>query len=392
MTLAGNPPFLRADFRFQSEVYEAGPAGAAGELTYSVIIPATDEPVTLERCLDAIRRADDPPDEVIVVDRPLGVGPAATRNAGALRAKGTVLIFIDSDVVVHHDVFTRIRAAFASDSELCAIFGSYDDTSSAHGVVSTFRNLLHHYVHQSAPGMATTFWAGLGAVRRDAFIAVDGFDDWRFRAPSIEDIELGLRLASAGGQIRLDPAIQGTHLKHWRFGSMMLTDLLYRGTPWTALMLGRGPQAARLNLRGTHLLAVSAFVAGLAAAAAGRPRASVPLLGTYLALNTPFYALMLRSEGPRSAVTGVALLATHNAAALGSVPLGVLVFGLERARRWRHAGHPIAVHVEQEVVAPGRAGDRRRRFDLRARKSAAGETSPFRHGFESQAVTLRPPG
>jgi GT2 family glycosyltransferase len=369
-TLAGTPPLLPAAFRFQSDSKPVAIASATGELTYSVIIPATDEPVTLERCLDAIRSAADPPDEVIVIDRPLGVGPAATRNAGALRARGTVLIFIDSDVVVHHDVFTRIRAAFASDGELCAVFGSYDDTPSAHGVVSTFRNLLHHYVHQSAPGMATTFWAGLGAVRRDAFIAVDGFDDWRFRAPSIEDIDLGLRLASAGGVIRLDPAIQGTHLKHWRLGSMMLTDLLYRGTPWTALMLARGPQAARLNVRGTHLLAVSAFIAGLAAAAVGRPRASLPLMGMYLALNTPFYALMHRSVGPRSALTGVALLATHNAAALGSVPLGVLVFGLERARRSMHAGHPVAVQLEQGKAPSGRAGRGRRRFARRTRRAA----------------------
>ena len=184
--------------------------------TLSVVIPATNRPDTLERCLDAIRRATDPPEEVIVVDEPAGVGPASARNAGATKASGSILVFVDSDVLVHPDAFTRIRAAFTRDPDVCAVFGSYDDAPSAHGVVSTFRNTLHHYVHQGSPGAATTFWAGLGAVRRDAFAAVDGFDDWRFRVPSVEDIELGLRLAAAGGHIRLDPSIQGTHLKHSR--------------------------------------------------------------------------------------------------------------------------------------------------------------------------------
>ena len=34
--------------------------------TVSAIVPATNAPPTLARCLDAIRAADDPPDEVIV--------------------------------------------------------------------------------------------------------------------------------------------------------------------------------------------------------------------------------------------------------------------------------------------------------------------------------------
>ena len=165
--------------------------------------------------------------------------------------------------------------------------------------------MLHHYVHQGAGGVATTFWAGLGAVRREAFVEVDGFDDWRFRSPSVEDIELGLRLAAAGGLIKLDPDIQGTHLKRWNVRSMMLTDLLYRGMPWTALMLDRGPKAARLNLRGSHGVAAVAFTLGLGAALAGRRRLAAPLAAIYFAINLRFYDLMLRRAGPRSALAAV---------------------------------------------------------------------------------------
>jgi GT2 family glycosyltransferase len=301
--------------------------------TYSVVIPATDSPATLPACLKAIRAAEDAPAEVIVVDGPEGMGPAGARNAGATRATGSILIFIDSDVAVHPDVFKRIRAAFEAEPELAAVFGSYDDEPSMHGIVSTFRNMLHHYVHQNSGGLATTFWAGLGAVRRDAFVEVDGFDEWRFRSPSVEDIELGLRLASAGGMIQLDPEIQGTHLKRWQLRTMLVTDLFYRGMPWTALMLDRGPKAARLNMRGSHGLAAVAFTLGLASMARGRTRLAAPLAGLYLAINTRFYRLMLRRAGIRGAAAAVALLAVHNAAALGSAPLGVMAFASDRVRR-----------------------------------------------------------
>ena len=75
--------------------------------------------------------------------------------------------------------------------------------------MSAFRNLLHHHVHQQAAGPATTFWAGLGAVRREAFLASAGFDAERYPVPSIEDIELGMRLAPTAARIGLDPRDPG---------------------------------------------------------------------------------------------------------------------------------------------------------------------------------------
>jgi GT2 family glycosyltransferase len=334
-------------------------ASGADAPTYSVVIPATDQPATLDRCLEAIRRAADPPDEVIVVDGPAGMGPAAARNAGAMRTTGAILVFVDSDVMVHEDAFTRIRAWFATNPQLAAVFGSYDDVPSKHGIVSTFRNMLHHYVHHSSAGAATTFWAGLGAVRRESFVAVDGFDDWRFRFPSVEDNELGLRLAAAGELIRLDPEIQGTHLKRWSFSTMLLTDLFYRGTPWIALMLDRGPQAARLNLRGSHGVAAAAFTVGLAAAARGRLRVATPLAAAYFAINARFYGLLLRRDGPRSAMGGVLLLLVHNAAALGSAPLGVMAFLSDRARRSRHSASRLVVYpVRADQPPAGRPRQR----------------------------------
>src|SRR3989442_4727279 len=115
----------------------------------SAVVPATNAPPTLAMCTDAIRAAEEGPDELIVVEDDSLPGPGAARNAGATRATGDVLVFVDADVVVHRDAFRRIRAAFDSDPDLTAIFGSYDDAPAADGVVSGFRNLLHHHVHSS---------------------------------------------------------------------------------------------------------------------------------------------------------------------------------------------------------------------------------------------------
>ena len=131
-------------------------------------------------------------------------GPAAARNLAASEAQGDVLWFVDADVQVHADAVNRIRAHFAANPVLAAVFGSYDDTPAAPGLVSRFRNLLHHHTHHSHPGPACSFWAGCGAVRRQAFLDLGGFDAETYDRPCIEDIDFGLRLSDAAGP-RLPP-------------------------------------------------------------------------------------------------------------------------------------------------------------------------------------------
>ena len=290
----------------------------------SAIVPATDAPPTLAACVAALEAAAEPPDEVIVVERAAAPGPAAARNEGAEQAGGDLLVFVDADVVVHADAFARIRRAFADDDGLDALFGSYDDAPAADGVVSGFRNLLHHHVHQSSPGEATTFWAGLGAVRKTAFDAEGGFDAGRYPEPSVEDIELGMRLAASGRRIRLDPGIQGTHLKAWTLASMLRTDFAQRGVPWVELLLERPGARSALNLGWRHRLSAAAAVSGACALLAARPRPALAAAAALVLLNADFYALLSRRIGPSGAVAGVGLHALHHLAGAAAVPAGAL--------------------------------------------------------------------
>ncbi len=292
----------------------------------SVVIPATDAPPTLERCLAALARSDER-HAVDVVSGPPGSGPAAARNAGARRCAGEILVFVDADVEVHPDALRRLREALERDAGLAAVFGAYDDRPAVLATVSRFRNLLHHHVHVSCAGPATTFWAGLGAVRREAFDAVGGFDAQRYPRPSIEDIELGMRLHAAGRRILLDPAVRGTHLKHWTLASMLRTDLAARGAPWVALRLERGGGGGgALNLSWRQRLAAGSAVVALAAALSGRGRLAATALAAMIAANAGFYARLLRLGGLRLALSGVPLHLVHHLTAAASVPAGVVLW------------------------------------------------------------------
>lgn len=265
-----------------------------------------------------------------MIQDPLDAGPAAARNAGARQARGSVLVFIDSDVSVHADAFVRIRDRFQADPGLTAVFGSYDDHPAAPDVVSSFRNLLHHHVHQECAGPATTFWAGVGAIRRETFLSAGGFDSARFPSPSIEDIELGVRLAGKGARIELDSQILGTHLKRWRLSQMVRSDLLDRGVPWLLLLLRSGAGSSALNLGWRHRASAGIAVVGVAAVGRRRLRAASGAMLALLVLNRSFYALLWRRRGPVGAVAGPALHVLHHLTAVAAIPCALAVHATKR--------------------------------------------------------------
>lgn len=311
-------------------------------VSLTAIVPATDSPATLQRCLAAIDAAAESPEQVVVVRRPAFTGPAAARNAGSEAATGDVLVFIDADVEVHPDAFSLIRQSFTDSPQLTALFGSYDDTPSEVGVVSGFRNLLHHHVHQSSGGRAGTFWAGLGAVRREAFTSAGGFSE-SYTRPSIEDIELGMRLSSAGAVIELDPRVQGKHLKAWTLWSMLRTDLLQRGVPWVSLLLRQRSSSATLNLGWRHRLSAVATVAAVIGGALQSVLFAGAAVLALLVLNGSFYGLLVRRRGVRQAAAGLVLHVLHLLVTVLALVLGVAVYAAQRQRRERAPEAPAGL-------------------------------------------------
>ncbi|MBD0336894.1 MAG: glycosyltransferase [Cyanobacteria bacterium Co-bin13] len=171
-----------------------------------------------------------------LIKLPQSGGPAKARNAGARVARGDILFFVDADVLIHAETVDRVLRAFQRHPEISALIGSYDDAPGAPNFLSQYKNLFHHYTHQQGKEDASTFWGACGAVRRDVFLAVGGFDE-RYRKPCIEDIELGYRLKQAGYPIRLCKDVQVKHLKEWTTLSLLRAEVFYRALPWTALLL-----------------------------------------------------------------------------------------------------------------------------------------------------------
>lgn len=235
----------------------------------SVIVPVYNGSPFLHRCLDALAGSTLKPFEVIVADdcstddsadicREKGVtvistaknsGPAVARNLAAGNATGEILLFVDADVVVKPDTIARIAERFRSNAEISALFGSYDDDPAEQNFLSQYKNLQHHYVHQISNPEASTFWSGLGAIRRKVFVEHGGFDEKKFSTPSIEDIELGFRLRRSGHKILLDREIQAKHLKRWGAASHFRTEIVSRAIPWSKLILESKGLVNDMNLK-----------------------------------------------------------------------------------------------------------------------------------------------
>lgn len=289
--------------------------------TLAVIIPAYNAAATLSDCLAALARSERQPDEFILFDdgstdetasiaRAAGItvlrkgrprqGPAIGRNIAAAAATAQIIVFVDADVAVHPQAVGRLEEPILS-GEAVASFGSYDDRPKSGRFAALYANLRHHWVHQQGQRQAFTFWSGLGAIRSDTFRAHGGFDP-RFTEPSIEDIDLGIRIIENGGSIRLVRDALGTHHKDWGLTQLWKTDVLRRAIPWAKLMVeGRG-KADDLNIsrreRASALCAHLVWIAALATIL--KPSwwpGPVLAVVAYAALNARFFAFIFRKGG-----------------------------------------------------------------------------------------------
>jgi glycosyltransferase involved in cell wall biosynthesis len=301
-------------------------------LKLTAIIPVYNGGKDFSICLSALRRSTRQPDEIIVVDdgsqdnsariaRQFGAcvlkteqpssGPAAARNLGALAAAGDILVFIDGDVAVHEDTFEKIEQVFSANPGISAVFGSYDAHPPHRSLVSLYKNLQHHYVHQTSLQEAATFWSGCGAVIRSVFLAHGGFNSLYTR-PSIEDIDFGIRLSQGGHKIWLCKDVQVTHLKRWTISSWLRSDILDRAVPWSRLIFSSSSLPDDLNLsfknRFSALLAWAVIFFGFAGLLFLPAFWGVgAALGGLVYLNAPLYRFFFQQGGAWFTAGGVFL-------------------------------------------------------------------------------------
>jgi peptidoglycan/xylan/chitin deacetylase (PgdA/CDA1 family) len=200
----------------------------------SVVIPTRDRRARLEACLAALER-DLPVDgsaELIVVDdgstddtlsflrarrgpvpqrihHQVNAGPGAARNAGLALATGSLIVFLDDDVVVEPG-FVAAHLEAQRDGPVVGI--GRLELRLSHASDWTARAFAGSWARRSArlaeggrPAIADVFSGNL-AVPRESLLAIGGFATDLRRG---EDVELGARLVEAGLGLRFVPGAAG---------------------------------------------------------------------------------------------------------------------------------------------------------------------------------------
>lgn len=215
----------------------------------SVVVPTYNRAASLRRLLHSLETVEIPVGgmEIVVVidgstDDTLSVlensearwvsqpnrGRAIARERGWREARGSVIVFLDDDVVPEPDAIVRM---------VDALNGS--DGVGATILPLNVKPVIAHYMHVDGivnhyerAGSALWLITAAAAFRRDALARIGGFDVAYEQAG--EDVDLTLRLVESGGTIRVEPSAVVYHDHRSRFAGLWSTCYRY-GRAYRAL-------------------------------------------------------------------------------------------------------------------------------------------------------------
>lgn len=212
-------------------------------LQVSVIIPVKNGNKTLGACLRSIKRSYFKNIEIIVVDDHStdnsveiaesydckvlqsveGDGANRARNFGAKNAKGDILVFIDSDVVIKRDTILTIVETL-QDGGVDAVVGIYTTRHRHENLVSQYKNLWIRYSYLKSPPAIDWLFGAISGVKRDVFDKIGGFNVELLAHHGNDDIELGKRFKQANLTIVLNLDIEVEHLKNYTLWSFIKNE------------------------------------------------------------------------------------------------------------------------------------------------------------------------
>jgi GT2 family glycosyltransferase len=194
----------------------------------SVVIPSRNGRHLLQSCLPPLLRELADGDEVIVVDdagtddtaeflgsqfptvavlrldRSRGFGDAC--NAGVARARSSLVLLINNDMVVQPGFLDPLAEHFLAD-DVFAVGAQYRMRRGLHeAYVCSICGALHREAEQVPHGVTSALDApaGGGLFDREKFLALEGFDPL-FRPFYWEDMDLGYRAWQRGWRIVREP-------------------------------------------------------------------------------------------------------------------------------------------------------------------------------------------
>jgi GT2 family glycosyltransferase len=200
----------------------------------SVVIPTHERKDTLLRALNALAHQDLPSEELEVVvsldggseatldalaalrtpyvlrltnDRRRGRAGAC--NAAIREARGEVIVILDDDMAPEPNCLSNHARHHPAGSRVCVMGAAPVQVGptqppAARYVAAKFNSHLKRLAEPGRTFRLRDFYSGNTSVRRDVLDDVGPFDE-RFTRYGNEDLELFLRLRSAGVEIRYDP-------------------------------------------------------------------------------------------------------------------------------------------------------------------------------------------
>ena len=211
----------------------------------SIIIPVFNRPNLLDKCLVSIYKQNYKNFEVCIIDDcstadlksiadkfsaryfylEKNKGPAFARNFGAKNAKGEILVFIDSDVLMTQGFLRKVDHLFNINKEISAIQGNYTSIPYYKNFFSFFKNLTLHFNFRRSTSRKYTYSIATfcTAIKREVFLKSKRFDQ-KIKTASIEDDEYGVKLIKRGHKIFYENTLQVKHMKRFNFYSLIKQD------------------------------------------------------------------------------------------------------------------------------------------------------------------------
>ena len=321
--------------------------------TISVVMPVYNAERLLGECLSALSASRGVDYEIVVVDdgstdcsRAIAeahgcrviasggrLGPAGARNRGAEQARGDIVFFVDSDVIVRPDTLHRLLDAFA-DTSVDGVIAVQAPAMRFRNICSRYKNLWMYYTYVRRAGEdVPLFYTTAAAIRRRAFLDAGGFD-LNYTNPNVEDTDFGQKLARLGYRVRVLADLEVEHVKGYDLAGLLRVDFL-RSMSLARLKLRKRADAVGndTSVPTGYILSVPLALAGVLALVVGlAARLPVPCLagtvalGVVLALNVPFLRLLRIHGGMRVWAAGCGILVIELLAAGAGSAAGIATF------------------------------------------------------------------
>jgi len=165
-------------------------------------------------------------------------GPAAARNTGIKKSKGSVIGFIDSDVIAGRNLIVNLLKAFRENPTADGIEGI---TVKKEGPVP--QTLFTHYAENTKPGR----WLTCNLYIKKKALLKAGLFDERYRNPMREDTDLGFALIRSGAKIIFSKSVKIIH-PVYKGNYRQLLKSAYYGI-YEALLFRKYPREYFKNLK-----------------------------------------------------------------------------------------------------------------------------------------------